>query len=108
MELKLVMLRTLARGALRRYSGAPNVLKAPAGLTEEETLVFDKLAAALNPVHLQIQDLSGGCGQMYAVEVESAKFAGLSMVKQHRLVNDILKEDVARWHGLRIKTKAIV
>lgn len=50
-------------------------------------------------------DVSGGCGSMFAIDVSSAKFKGLSIVKQHKLVNEILKEDIPRWHGLQLRTK---
>lgn len=43
---------------------------------------------------------------MYAVAVTSERFRGLSMIKQHRLVNEILKERIKGWHGLQLKTKA--
>ena len=42
---------------------------------------------------------------MYSIEVESPQFAGLSVVKQHKLVKDVIKEDVARWHGFVLKTQ---
>lgn len=101
------MLRSLSRFPLRRvYSTNGKPLIPPNELTEEEVAVFNKLTKELNPTSLSIQDLSGGCGQMYSIEVESEKFQGLSMIKQHRLVNQILKEDVSKWHGLRIKTKS--
>jgi len=35
---------------------------------------------------------------MYAIAVTSEKFRGLSMIKQHRLVNDILGEEIKNWH----------
>lgn len=43
---------------------------------------------------------------MYAIQIVSEKFNGLPMIKQHRLVNEILKEEIAKWHGLQLKTKA--
>jgi BolA-like protein 3 len=41
---------------------------------------------------------------MYAIEVTSARFVGLSVVKQHRLVNEILGQWVKEWHGLQLRT----
>ncbi|KAK6621168.1 hypothetical protein RUM43_011474 [Polyplax serrata] len=55
--------------------------------------------------HIEVVDVSGGCGSMYEVFVESIEFKGLSMVKQHRLINETLKEDIKKMHGLRIQTK---
>jgi stress-induced morphogen len=54
----------------------------------------------------QVQDISGGCGSMYAIAIESAKFQGLSVIKQHKLVNQVLKEEIAGWHGVQLRTKA--
>ena len=42
---------------------------------------------------------------MFAIEVESTKFQGLSMVKQHRLVQEILAEEIKTWHGVQLVTK---
>lgn len=43
---------------------------------------------------------------MYAIEVESPKFKGLSPIKQHKMVNEILKEEIAQWHGVQLRTRA--
>jgi stress-induced morphogen len=59
-------------------------------------------------VPLQVQDISGGCGSMYALEIVSPKFKGLSMIKQHKLVNSILTDEIKGWHGVRLNTKAPV
>jgi len=49
--------------------------------------------------------LLGGCGSMYAVNITSPKFRGLSLVKQHQLVNEALKENIKEMHGIQIKTR---
>lgn len=95
------MFRSSASLLLRRLQ---STLTPPAHLTPEEVRIFTKLSSELQPSHLTIQDLSGGCGQLYAIEVTSKAFNNLTMIKQHRLVNGILKEDVAKWHGLTLKT----
>eukprot|EP01048_Picozoa_sp_COSAG05_P023251 COSAG05_NODE_4956_length_1312_cov_1.389942_1_plen_44_part_00 len=41
------------------------------------------------------------------VTVHSAEFAGLSKLKQHRLVQDALKMEIAELHGLNVDTKAL-
>lgn len=43
---------------------------------------------------------------MYAIEIESPKFAGLTVIKQHKLVNQVLKEEIAKWHGVQLRTRA--
>ena len=50
-------------------------------------------------------DKTGGCGSMYSVEVASPLFKGLPLVKQHRMVQDLLKEDIKSMHGIQIKTE---
>jgi BolA-like protein 3 len=54
----------------------------------------------------QVQDISGGCGSMYALEIESFKFKGLSIIKQHKLVNQVLENEIKKWHGIQLKTRA--
>ncbi|XP_058835558.1 bolA-like protein 3 [Topomyia yanbarensis] len=51
-----------------------------------------------------VSDISGGCGSMYEIYVETAEFKGLSTVKQHRLITEILKSEIKDMHGLRIHT----
>ncbi|CCX12302.1 Similar to Altered inheritance of mitochondria protein 1; acc. no. P39724 [Pyronema omphalodes CBS 100304] len=86
---------------VRRLNLAP-----PAELDAQELHVFKKLNAALEPTRLQVQDISGGCGSMYAIEIASSKFKGIPMVKQHRLVNEVIAEEIKTWHGVRLTTKA--
>ena len=43
---------------------------------------------------------------MYAIEIESPKFNSLTVIKQHKLVNQVLKEEIAKWHGVQLRTKA--
>jgi stress-induced morphogen len=42
---------------------------------------------------------------MYAISITSEKFKGLTMIKQHRLVNELLGEKIKEWHGLQLRTK---
>ncbi|CAD0110174.1 unnamed protein product [Aureobasidium uvarum] len=81
-------------------------VEAPDYLDEKELHIFQKLAAELSPTKLEVQDVSGGCGSMYALDIVSAKFKGLSVIKQHRLVNAVLKDEIKGWHGVQLKTKA--
>jgi stress-induced morphogen len=59
-----------------------------------------------NAFPLQVQDVSGGCGSMYALDIVSEQFKGLPIVKQHRLVNSVLGDELKKWHGVQMKTKA--
>jgi stress-induced morphogen len=55
---------------------------------------------------LQVEDRTGG-GDHFQVTVSSPRFAGLSLLDQHRLVNEALAEPLrdGTIHELRIKTK---
>lgn len=44
----------------------------------------------------------GGCGSFYAIIIASDRFKGLSMVKQHQLVNQALKAEIKTIHGLQV------
>lgn len=49
----------------------------------------------------------GGCGSMFAISVISPQFKGQSMIKQHRMVNAALADEIKKWHGLQLVTKAL-
>ncbi|KAF2248479.1 bola-like protein [Trematosphaeria pertusa] len=93
--------------ASRSYSAAPaSAPEPPDYLNERELHIFNKIRAELEPVKLEVQDISGGCGSMYGIEIESEKFRGLSVIRQHKLVNEVLKEEIKGWHGVQLRTKA--
>lgn len=86
----------------RAYSVEPTP-----GLDDYELELFGILNKSLNPEVLDVRDVSGGCGSMFAINIVSEKFNGLSLIKQQRLVNEILKDEIAKWHGLQLRTKAL-
>ncbi|KAF0971983.1 hypothetical protein FDP41_009679 [Naegleria fowleri] len=54
---------------------------------------------------IKVNDISGGCGAMFDILVVSKKFEGVSLVKQHKMVMEVLKRDIQNMHGLTINTK---
>ncbi|KAJ8400519.1 hypothetical protein AAFF_G00396430 [Aldrovandia affinis] len=54
---------------------------------------------------VEVVDISGGCGDMYEVHIESVEFKGKRTVQQHQLVNQALKDEIKQMHGLRIFTE---
>lgn len=42
---------------------------------------------------------------MYSIEIESKQFEGLTVLKQHKLVREVLKEDLLKWHGISLVTR---
>ena len=63
-----------------------------------------KLRDELDAVAVTVEDVSGGCGAMYKAYVESPRFVGLNTVKQHKLVQGVLKAEIAEMHGFTLKT----
>lgn len=78
---------------------------ADTGMTPAESSIAAILASKLNPTALLVQDISGGCGSMYAIDITSSAFKGLNMLKQQRLVNGALGDLVKEWHGVQIRTR---
>ncbi|KAI9733765.1 MAG: hypothetical protein M1818_007179 [Claussenomyces sp. TS43310] len=85
--------------------GAEGLTAAPEHLNDKEGEIWMLLNRRLRPVRLEVQDISGGCGSMYGIEIVSEAFRGLSMLKQQRLVNEILGDDIKQWHGVQLKTR---
>uniref|UniRef100_A0A1Q3FNR1 Putative bola bacterial stress-induced morphogen-related protein n=1 Tax=Culex tarsalis TaxID=7177 RepID=A0A1Q3FNR1_CULTA len=101
------MSANLVRLAGKRYiSILSRVWSGTAGSAKysEESLrktLENKFPQAKNVV---VSDISGGCGSMYEIYVETTEFKGLSTVKQHRLITETLKSEIKDMHGLRIHT----
>jgi len=58
--------------------------------------------AASIPLELSDRMLTGGCGSFYAITIASQSFNGLSIVKQHKLVTETLKQEIEGIHGLQV------
>ena len=81
-------------------------ITAPEHLDEKEKMIWELLMKEFDASTLQVQDISGGCGSMYGIEIVSERFRGLGMLKQQRLVNEVLGEEIKQWHGVQLKTRA--
>lgn len=67
--------------------------------------IEDKLKEKLKPSFLNVQDISGGCGQSFKIQIKSEEFKGKTIILQHRLVNEILKDELKEIHALQLKTE---
>ncbi|KAM3512035.1 hypothetical protein MY11210_004295 [Beauveria gryllotalpidicola] len=74
-------------------------------MSPAETAIAQLLTASLSPSAVLVQDVSGGCGSMYAIEIEAEAFRGHTMLKQQRMVNAALGDVVKSWHGVQIRTR---
>ncbi|XP_064632792.1 bolA-like protein 2 [Lineus longissimus] len=66
--------------------------------------IEEKLRGKLEPIHLEIEDTSGGCGASFSVVIVSKEFAGKALLQRHRLVNEILAEEIKSIHAFQQKT----
>ncbi|GAA94265.1 uncharacterized protein L969DRAFT_55078 [Mixia osmundae IAM 14324] len=73
-------------------------------LSKEERAVMEKLEGIFKGGRIEVQDVSGGCGSFFAISIAHKDFKGLSTIKQHRVVNEALAEEVKNWHGIQLKT----
>ncbi|XP_060614481.2 bolA-like protein 1 [Anolis sagrei] len=107
----LVLGRTLRRPA----SFSARAFSSPSGSMEEKPVeagIRSKLQRALDPVHLEVANDSHmhavprGSETHFRVMVASRRFEGLSLIHRHRLVNDILREELSGpVHALSIQAK---
>ena len=64
----------------------------------------ERIQAALPGADVHVEDLTGG-GDHFRAEVVSDRFAGLSMIEQHKLVYGVFGAEVGGpIHALSIKT----
>ncbi len=100
-----------AAAAASAVTSSPTSTSSPAGpekpdyLDPSESDIWDKLVAEFSPTELMVQDISGGCGSMYGIEISSEKFRGVNLLKQQRMVNTVLGEQMKGWHGVQLRTK---
>ncbi|KAL7930281.1 bola protein [Trichoderma chlorosporum] len=100
--------RPFSPTTLQRYSSPSSneqQEEQEADMSPAESSIAAILASKLNPTSLLVQDISGGCGSMYAIDITSPAFKGLNMLKQQRLVNAALGDLVKEWHGVQIRTR---
>lgn len=69
------------------------------GITPESLTETLKNSSTLNATHVDIQDISGGCGASFAALIVSDAFKGKSALQRHRLVNGLLKEEIKAIHA---------
>ncbi|CAI6364494.1 unnamed protein product [Macrosiphum euphorbiae] len=88
--------------ALRKYSDTPNVSTLKGG---ENILYLSLQKKFPQAKEIKIKDISGGCGAIFEVFISTTEFKGMSMVKQHQLITEVLKDEIKSMHGIRIHTE---
>ncbi|KJA22192.1 hypothetical protein HYPSUDRAFT_41370 [Hypholoma sublateritium FD-334 SS-4] len=70
-----------------------------------DTIALEKAIKRAIPVtHLEIEDQSSGCGDNYAIVLVSEAFQGKTTLARHRMVNELLKDQIAQMHAFSQKT----
>jgi BolA-like protein 3 len=97
---------SLASSASSAPTSSPTRLPPkPTHLDAAESEIWNRLSLGLAPSELSVEDVSGGCGSMYSIEIASQKFKGQSVLQQQRMVNGVIADLVKGWHGLQLKTR---
>lgn len=100
--------KATASTAVKAKAGLPSLFRLLTSVSSEDPVaqgIREKLVSELEATHVELEDTSGGCGSFFRVKVVSPQFDGMSRIKQHRLVNDILAPEIAQIHGLTVTTK---
>ncbi|TVY58718.1 putative bolA-like protein C8C9.11 [Lachnellula cervina] len=58
-----------------------------------------KILDQLQAIYVEIEDMSGGCGQAFSAVIVSPQFEKKTTLARHRLVNTALKAEVAAIHA---------
>ncbi|TDZ21794.1 putative bolA-like protein [Colletotrichum orbiculare MAFF 240422] len=61
------------------------------------------LTERLQAIHVEVTDMSGGCGRSFTSLIVSPAFEKQTSLKRHRLVNAALKDEIAQIHAWSAK-----
>lgn len=64
----------------------------------------EKLEKELEATHVDIEDISDGCGAKFNAVIVTPKFEGKGLLERHRMVNTILSEELKVIHAFSQKT----
>ncbi|KXJ90124.1 bola domain protein [Microdochium bolleyi] len=78
-------------------------MSAPEAASINESTLSAALTSRLGATHVQVTDMSGGCGQSFTSLIVSPQFQGLNSLKRHRAVNAALKAEIAVIHAWSAK-----
>lgn len=67
------------------------------GITPDS--LTETLKGKLNATYVNIEDMSGGCGQAFNAIIVSPEFDKKTHLQRHRLVNNALKAEIAAIHA---------
>ncbi|KAH8661641.1 bola protein [Tricladium varicosporioides] len=71
------------------------------GVTQD--LLKEKITTELGATFVEIEDMSGGCGQAFSAIIVTPQFEKKTSLARHRLVNGVLKAEIAAIHAWTAK-----
>ncbi|KAK4111580.1 bola-like protein [Canariomyces notabilis] len=89
--------------AISDDSHKPHAHSTMAQMSITEDAIKAALTERLKATHVEVQDMSGGCGQSFTALIVSPEFAGKNSLKRHRLVNGALKDEISSIHAWSAK-----
>ena len=81
----------------------PLIQPTPATMLLTTELFEQIIRERLLPDLVQVEDMSGGCGQAFAVVIVLDSFKGKNKLARHRMVNLALKEEIESIHAFTQK-----
>ncbi|WVO14400.1 hypothetical protein L204_102033 [Cryptococcus depauperatus] len=79
-------------------------MEAAESAPEIQKQMEEKLRSNLKIEYLEFTDTSGNCGSAFAVTIVSPNFAKMLTLQRHKLVNQILKDEIPQLHAFSQKT----
>ena len=73
--------------------------------TISEEVLHDKIMEGLSASFVEVTDESDGCGARFTILVVSSAFEGLPLLRRHRMVNGVIKEELEVIHAITLVTK---
>lgn len=64
-----------------------------------QTRIEEKLRGGIQLDHFEITDTSGNCGSSFAVVIVSPAFAKKMTLARHKLVNQLLADEISQLHA---------
>lgn len=77
------------------------------GLTATDIESKLRSSSRLQATTVEVVDTSAGCGSFFKIKIASPVFAGKPLIQQHRLVNEVLREEIKNIHGFTLETKSV-
>jgi len=69
-----------------------------------EDFLKSKLTDTLEASYVSVNDDSDGCGAKFSVIIVSDKFIGKTLLQRHRMVNEVLADELKVIHAFSQKT----